>query len=326
MRSLVCEYKKTSEKSEDLSENSSDTPQDPTCSSPSLDTSCVSSERPYGSHPFRNAVCSNCGSWIPIPIWCGDRLCPICARHRQIKYQTYLLKKAQTLENLKNLRFITFTGKTCTTLKEAFNDLKSAIKKLKDRDIWKKNIIGGAYSFEVCKTWEGWDIRTKKFIFAQWYVHIHIVAEGNYIPQKKLSEAWKSVTNSKSYVVDIRKIYSYSSFQKELSKYPFKPSDSEYWNDEIKKEFNDFMYKRRLFTKFGSWYNDHISLADHHTICPYCGAVDSFIFILNDDFTPEKDGVDRAKIVAIDSVSYRPLAPLKSSDYSLKQCLDFLSL
>lgn len=256
----------------------------------SLDPSCINSERkepgraehedrPLLDHAFRNAVCGVCGAVISFPVWCGNRLCPICARRRQRKYQKYLLKKVKTPKGVKNLRFITFTGKTCDTLEEAVNDVKKAVKRLKDRHIWKYNIKGGAYSLEVCKTWEGWDIRTKTFIFAKWYVHVHIVAEGKYIDQTELKEAWREVTGGKSYVVDIRKVYSYYSFVKELSKYPFKPMDAELWTESIKGEFNTFMSNRRLFVKFGSWHNDHVSVSDLPSVCPYCLSVGSFVFI-----------------------------------------------
>jgi len=279
----------------------------------SLDTLDISSERPPEAHAFITVLCSSCGSTFSVPVWCGDRLCPICARRRQAKYQRYLILKAKSKENLKNLRFITFTVQNQESLDKAFNDLRKAIKRLKDRDIWKNNIIGGCYSIEVTKSNKGW------------HVHVHIVAEGKYILQADLSKAWKEVTDSNSYIVDIRKVKSYKQFVKELSKYPFKPADAKTWNEETKKEFNDFIFNRRLFTKFGSWYNDHISLGDRHTICPYCGAVDSYTILFNFSSFTEKDAIDQVKKSILDSLRYRPLEPIPIEGRSLAQCLSYTS-
>jgi len=281
--------------------------------STSLDNLDISSEIPPQPHAFITVECKACGHTFAVPVWCGDRLCPICARRRQVKYQKYLQLKVKNEKNLKNLRFITFTVKNRDSLKAAFYDLHHAIKRLKDRDIWKKNILGGCYSLEVTKSNKGW------------HVHVHIVAEGNYIPQKDLSEAWKKVTDSNSYIVDIRKVHNYEQFQKELSKYPFKPADAKTWSKEIKKEFNDFMFNRRLFTKFGSWYNDHISLGDHHTICPVCGAVDSYTILFNFTvFFTEQDDIDQVKISALASLSYHPLEPIPWEERTLKEVLSYV--
>jgi hypothetical protein len=241
-----------------------------------LDTSCITSENfnlangqngDRYHHPFASMYCLECGGILKIPIWCGDRLCPICAKQRARKYAKYLKVKVKgILANRRRVRFITLTVRNTWKIDYGFKNLRTAFTRLRGRTLWKDNVLGGCYGIEVTNDGNGW------------HVHLHIFYDGKYIDHESLSHVWSEVTGDNSFIVDIREVKDYRGAIRELAKYPFKPADVDKWSEVDRKEFGKFMYNRRLFEKFGSWYGDGNMRSDV-TICPFCHAENSLMML-----------------------------------------------
>lgn len=134
-------------------------------------------------------------------------LCPFCARRRAAKATEKAIPKIETLlsENPHLIPvMITLTVKNGPDLKERYDHLKNAYRRLQDRrrDFFKKGvgrtefrkIQGAMASYEVTNKGKGW------------HPHIHMFALiDSYIDQKALSREWHEVTGD-SKVVGITRI------------------------------------------------------------------------------------------------------------------------
>lgn len=135
-------------------------------------------------------------------------LCPFCAMRRAGKYVAKNVPKLEQVitENRSLIPvMITFTVKNGSSLRERFNHLKRAEKRLKQagRDYRRgkgrpsefAKVQGAIAAYEFTKQEEG-----------DWHPHIHMLALlDSYIDQKALSAEWLAITGD-SFIVDIRKI------------------------------------------------------------------------------------------------------------------------
>ena len=175
--------------------------------------------------------------------YCKNRNCRPCMKAKGNLLAANLEKKVTDLPG-KQFRFITLTLKHCDApLKDQLDRLNASFKKLRNHPCWKKTQTGGAAMLE-CKfsrdTWE-------------WHPHLHIVAEGYYLDQKELSDAWYSITKD-SFKVDIRVIKSARDAAFYVAKYVSKGVNDDVWYDDyIAQEWVCTMKGRRLCATYGSW-------------------------------------------------------------------------
>lgn len=134
-------------------------------------------------------------------------LCPFCAMRRSGKFVAKNLPKVEQVINENRARIpalVTFTVKNGPDLRERFNHLRNAHKRLSQRrrdhlkgkgsTEWAK-VAGGITSYEFTKKDEG-----------DWHPHIHaLVMLDDFIDQEQLSQEWEQITGD-SYIVDIRRI------------------------------------------------------------------------------------------------------------------------
>jgi hypothetical protein len=134
-------------------------------------------------------------------------LCPFCAMRRSGKFVAKNLPKVEQIVNENRARIpamVTFTVKNGPCLRERFNHLRKAHKRLNQRrrhslqgqkhTEWSK-VSGGITSYEFTKKDEG-----------DWHPHIHaLVMLDDFIDQKALSAEWLDITGD-SYIVDVRRI------------------------------------------------------------------------------------------------------------------------
>lgn len=300
-------------------------------------------------HAYTILECAECGEQIKIPIWCGDRLCPICAKDRAEKYKNYLREKIVFMD-ITLLWFITFTVRNTPILSDGYNNLRRSIHKLMQRAIWKHNFIGGVHSIETTKNKDRND----------WHPHQHDLCvsykEQLEIPiykgkkiigwkpvtfkrfERELRKIWEEITPNHSFEIKIKNITSKKRALKELSKYPFKPSNLKDWTEANKFEFRSFMHNKRNFVTFGSWYGDQTEITPSH--CPNCGAENSFIVINESTGLPKyalkkkKDFLDRyrceeseeikaMKKAYFNSLDYQPLNPIDWQNRSVAECMAY---
>lgn len=134
-------------------------------------------------------------------------LCPFCAMRRAGKYVAKNIPRLEQIltENPSLIPvMVTFTVKNGPSLRERFNHLKRAERRLKQAarnsakgQRWTEyaRVQGAISAYEFTKKDEG-----------DWHPHIHMLCLlDSYIDQKALSDEWLSLTGD-SFIVDVRKI------------------------------------------------------------------------------------------------------------------------
>lgn len=143
---------------------------------------------------------------------CNHRLCPHCADRLalDIADRTRLWMLQQPC---RHWRFMTLTLKSSREpLKMQLARLRASFRKLRQQSIWRKTQRRGRAHIEVT-----WSVATR-----MWHPHLHVIADGRYLPQRSLSRAWLKATGD-SRVVDIRAIKSVAQAAKYVAKYASKP-------------------------------------------------------------------------------------------------------
>lgn len=122
--------------------------------------------------------------------FCHDRFCPTCAAKRSALIRHNL---AAVITNQPH-RFLTLTLRsTATPLRQQVDRLLLSFRKLRHLPWWNRYTKGGAAFFELT-----YNERT-----CLWHPHLHVILQGNYIPQPLLKTAWLAITTD-SDIVHIR--------------------------------------------------------------------------------------------------------------------------
>ena len=196
--------------------------------------------RTCGSHAWVLESRSDPGHYKIACNRCHDRFCLPCANERS----------ALIAANVRNaipdrpVRFITLTLRafdeplpvTCDRLTRSFAILRT-------RKIWKSHVTGGVAFLELKRP------ATRD----RWHAHLHVIAEGTYIPKDRLSKAWRSITRD-SFIVDIRLVRHPAQVTRYVTKYASKPLDPSLTRDP--QDLVDAilaLHRRRLCTTFGTW-------------------------------------------------------------------------
>lgn len=183
-----------------------------------------------------------------IPITCKDRFCEKCAKKRSNRVQNQLdslLTDLRLHTKQKQLRFLTLTVKNVpkSDICNSYDKLIKAFQNLKRSTIWKNNVKGAMQSFETTISKDN-----------EYHPHIHILYQGDYIPQSSILQTWSKIVNRlglKSSVVDIRIVTNIKKAIREIGKYCFKPSDFGIMD---KYRLNKALYRRNLYGFSGEWY------------------------------------------------------------------------
>lgn len=126
---------------------------------------------------------------------CKLRICPRC-QHIAANRIRRRLTTALTSRTPQSWRLITLTQRsTSAPLRIQIANLKAAFRRLRQRAFWKAHVIGGYAVLEIT-------INEKTHL---WHPHLHIVAEGKFIPQAELSKEWCTASRG-SKIVDVRVI------------------------------------------------------------------------------------------------------------------------
>ena len=237
-----------------------------------LDTSIITADDP---HQFITLGCTKCGHTHRIKLPCGDRLCLDCAKQRQMKYRTYLVKKfANGSIDASKTKLLTLTVRSMSDLGQMVDMLFRSFRRLRQRQIWKRIFVKGVYSLEVAKGKNGW------------HAHFHILGEMAYWNKHNLSKVWNEVTKGRGKIIDIRVLRGSShNAIREICKYPFKPHNLQKWTDRDRTDYNFAVKGRRLFSTLGEWYADKLEHRDVFR-CPECGG--EFIVVEYSGLTVEE--------------------------------------
>jgi hypothetical protein len=171
---------------------------------------------------------------------CHHRFCLACGQTRSRLIARNLVKHIDG----RATRFITLTLKhRDEPLKDQVTRAMRCFRNLRSCKLWKESVTGGACFIEIKRSKNG------KF----WHPHLHILAEGSFIEQRKLSAQWLLVTGD-SNIVDIRFVREAGYIANYVAKYASKPLDLSIfgeadWLDEAIMS----LHGRRLCTTFGKW-------------------------------------------------------------------------
>lgn len=170
---------------------------------------------------------------------CNLRWCPLCARSKSWIYSQQLIP---WLNSARYPKFLTLTAKHREDdLRDQIDDLYDAFKRLRRRSIFKKNVFGGVWFFQIVKS-----SKTQA-----WHPHIHILIDSKYIKQQTLSDEWLSVTGD-SFIVDIRAVKDKKKAIEYASRYVARPMSLRGLSDTEMLELFDSFHNRRLCGAFGS--------------------------------------------------------------------------
>jgi hypothetical protein len=120
-----------------------------------------------------------------------------------------------------------------TSLYHAFQKLR----KLRD---FKDLVFGGVWFFQI-------HVGKSDGL---WHPHLHCLIDGLYIPQRLLSDLWKSCTSGSS-VVDIRAVKDEKKIAEYVARYSARPSFLSLLNDDNAVELVQALHGRRLCGKWG---------------------------------------------------------------------------
>lgn len=212
----------------------------------------------YKNHNHIAMYCSDCGYKTIRLLNCGDRLCPVC---KEDNYKRLLVMYSPIIKKVPfhRLSQITLTHKNQKYLtRSSVRSILSDFNKLRRSSFFKRYVKGGLAVVE-CK---------HRSDFSGWNLHIHILVDSSFIPQKSLSRLWHSITGH-SYIVDVRKEEKSSSAIFHLLKYFNKvPIIQGFDVSSLEKDFNDAFRGIRTVISFGSFY---LNEKKYLPKCPKCG-------------------------------------------------------
>lgn len=175
-----------------------------------------------------------------LSVKCHDRFCKMCGNERGHRISQNLLRHVDG----KQLRFITLTLKhNSEPLNLQIDRLQNCFSRLRKRDVWMSNVTGAAAFLEIKLMPDG----------KTWHPHIHIIAEGDYIPHYWISAEWLAITGDSS-IVDLRYVRDRKKQVGYAAKYASKPIDKTVFRDPEKlREAMRCLHGRRLCTMLGTW-------------------------------------------------------------------------
>jgi len=207
-------------------------------------------------HEFINICCTACGHRIDVPVYCGNRFCPICspARLSRVRKRMDFLIKNITPVRGYGLKFLTLTIPNQKDLPTMARFILKAFRKLRQRAYWKHCVLGGVFVLEITGT------------PGNWHVHIHAAIHAMYMDYTKLMALWRKVSGGRG--VWITRIPN-SAVVGYLTKYLTKPGTV----DSLTQETSDALKGFRLFQPFGTFYAINLTYKQPPSRCQKCGAL-----------------------------------------------------
>lgn len=175
--------------------------------------------------------------------YCRNRHCQPCNQAKANRLAANLRNRLQSQPHGR-YRFITLTLRhTDTPLAHQIKRLYTSFAKLRKEKIWKRTQRGGAAILEV-----KWQPDTRK-----WHPHLHVIAEGDFVRQADLSNAWLTITGD-SHVVDIRALKESKDAAFYIAKYVSKGTNDAVWIDpDARQEWIVATKSVRSAATFGTW-------------------------------------------------------------------------
>lgn len=180
---------------------------------------------------------------------CRDRMCPFCSRARA-SHVTGQLRDA--MEKMKRPRMLVLTVRSMHgDLGSQLRSLRKWFRRLRSAAFWQKHVRGGVYTVEI----------TRNEDTGLWHPHLHVVYDGEYMPQKGLRFVWHRITQG-SEVVWIKDVSDRQGAAVELAKYISKPARVAKWGTSAIREYSAGVSATRMVQSFGSCYSQGVADVD----------------------------------------------------------------
>lgn len=211
-------------------------------------------------HNYLRIICSCCGERFDVPLYCGNRFCPICgyARRLRIRSRLQFLIENVNFQGDESIKHVTLTIPNQDDLPKMIIHLVQAFRKIRQTPFWKRHVSGGAFVIEI--TGKAND----------WHGHIHCVCQSGFIPWTQLRDLWKRHSGGIGvYITRIPKKAAVNYLTKYLSKSEVSEADQVIVSYSLK--------GMRFFQPFGLWYKiDRLypkpkkACRSCNEISPYC--------------------------------------------------------
>lgn len=181
------------------------------------------------------------GRVVTVPGRCRDRLCPLCQR---VRAKRVVAQIAGLIRSADQARFITLTRPADgRPLKDVITSLVADYRRFRRTVEWKRHVTAAAAVIEVTRGRHG----------DHWHVHMHILADGTYWPQRDLQRAWTSVVGVES-IVDVRAVYGARAAARYVGGYVAKGTHVAGWTHAQIREYAAAMLRQRTVITSGSWH------------------------------------------------------------------------
>lgn len=206
------------------------------------------------AHSYSRIFCTGCGRFFDVPDSCGNRFCPVCSRRRaytvrfRITSILHLIKQPPRY----SWRFITLTIPTGPHIRDQFNTINKAFRRLRQQQWWKHRVLGGVSVVEV--TSRG----------SNWHVHLHVLALSKYLPHAVLMQRWQTCSPGSIVwikLIPLRAAVAY--LTQYLTKVQLTPTEQEIASRGLRGV--------RLYTAFGCAHDANCHITRSPYCCPYCG-------------------------------------------------------
>ena len=215
--------------------------------------SSLDSSSEISRHEVLTLFCASCGHKHVVKLRCGDRTCPVC---REKDFWRMFKGYLESVEAIKRPKLLTLTLRNVSTLTRVYiRGLRKSFTKLMHRKWYKERVRGGLQTIEIVNKGNGW------------HVHMHVLLDADYLPQRKIAKDWLEITGD-SFVVDIRE----AGTVKEGLKYCLKYLSKAPVLSGHEEEYRDAVKGLRLVQPFGSLYGELVMHLPS-VPCPECGSV-----------------------------------------------------
>lgn len=206
-----------------------------------------------GGHFYRRIICTCCGHIRTVPVYCGDRFCPICSGIQRARVRSRLtwLVDCAIVKKGYGWYAVTLTVPSEPDLAAMIKRLSKAFRRLRQRAYWKSHVDGGASVIEVTRSAAGW------------HAHIHAIVISKWMDWHKLMPLWREVSGGRGLYITR---FQGSAAISYMTKYMTKPD----LDNESAAEISAALSGVRLFAPFGIWHAMNLCYVKPKALCPSC--------------------------------------------------------
>lgn len=205
------------------------------------------------THTFMRIICDHCGETKDVPVYCGDRFCPICSgsRQRSVRERLKFILDNKVVPKSYRLKMLTLTIPNQSDASVMIRTILKSFRRLRQRQYWKNHVHGGAYVVEMTGR------------PGNWHAHVHVIMVSRWMKWEKLLRIWQAVSPGRGvWIDDIPENEAVSYVTKYISKSSIP--------DDFNLDVNLALKGVRMFSPFGSWHSINRTYVKPLLVCSAC--------------------------------------------------------